>query len=176
MPPAARADSGVLTVSVPADAKVYVNGKATTSTGSVRHYVSRGLRSGYKYGYEVRVEVQREGRVVDELKTVEMRAGETNRLAFNLSKPAEVTTTLTIKTPENAKVTLAGAETSSTGPVRVFSTKQLSPGQTWSDYTVQVAWEQNGQAFVKEQVISLTAGDVRTLEFVTDEAKVASAQ
>jgi uncharacterized protein (TIGR03000 family) len=175
-PPSARADSGVLTVSVPADARVFVNGKATSSTGAVRHYVSRGLRNGYKYAYEVRVEMVRDGRTIEDVKTIELRAGETNYLAFDANRPADVTTTLTLKVPQGAKVTLAGAETASTGAVRVFSTDQLAAGQAWSDYQVQVAWEQNGRTLVKEQTITLTAGESRTLEFASDEAKVASAQ
>jgi uncharacterized protein (TIGR03000 family) len=166
----------VLTVSVPADAKVYVNGKPTTSTGRQRHFVSRGLRGGFKYAYEVRVEVEREGRKVEDVKTVELHAGENSRLAFNLSAAEEVTTTLTLKVPENAKVTLAGAETASTGPVRAFSTKQLAKGQVWSDYVIQVTWERDGETFAKEEAITLTAGDNRTLEFNGAETKVASAQ
>jgi uncharacterized protein (TIGR03000 family) len=170
----ARADSGVLTVSVPSDAKVFVNGKATTSIGAQRHFVSRGLRNGFKYAYEVRVEVVRDGRTVEDVKTVELRAGETNRLAFNMSPADELTTTLTLKVPENAKVTLAGAETTSTGSVRTFSTTQLAKGQSWSDYVVAVAWEQDGETVVKEEAITLAAGEKRTLEFDSSEAKVAS--
>jgi uncharacterized protein (TIGR03000 family) len=174
MPPAARADSGVLTVSVPADARVFVNGKSTTSTGTQRHFVSRGLRNGYKYAYEVRVEVVRDGRTIDDVKNVELRAGENSRLAFNLGAGEELTTTLTLKVPENATVTLAGAETKSTGELRTFSTNQLAKGQSWSDYLVSVSWEQDGETLVKEEAITLTAGEDRTLEFSSGESKVAS--
>jgi uncharacterized protein (TIGR03000 family) len=164
----------VLTVSVPADAKVFVNGKPTASTGTQRHFVSRGLRDGFKYAYEVRVEVVRDGSTLQDVKNVELRAGENSRLAFNMSAAEELTTTLTLKVPENAKVTLAGAETKSTGPVRTFSTNELAPGQTWSDYVVSVEWEQDGETFAKEQAITLKAGEKRTLEFDPSEAKVAS--
>ena len=46
--------SAVLSVHVPNDAKVYVNGMLTRSTGSDRRYVSNGLRPGFNYTYEVR--------------------------------------------------------------------------------------------------------------------------
>ncbi len=173
-PAAARADAGTLMVSVPADAKVYVNGKPTTSLGSQRSYVSRGLRSGFKYAYEVRAEVVRDGRKIEEVKTVELRAGEISRLAFDLNPAETVATTLTLKVPDNAKVTLAGAETTSTGPVRTFSTTQLTEGQTWSDYLVQVTWEREGKVYTQEQTITLNAGDNRTLEFGVEGAQVAS--
>ncbi len=173
-PAAARANTGTLTVNVPADAKVYVNGQATTSTGAARSYVSRGLRNGFKYAYEVRAQVVRDGRTIEEVKTIELRAGEVSRLAFDLNAAEAVATTLTLKVPEDAKVTLAGAQTITTGSVRTFSTTQLADGQTWSDYVVQVTWERDGQTFAKEQTITLNAGDNRTLEFGLDGAKVAS--
>jgi uncharacterized protein (TIGR03000 family) len=173
MPPAARANTGVLTVSVPADARVFVNGKATTSTGTQRHFVSRGLRNGFKYAYEVRVEVVRDGATVEDVQTIELRAGENSALAFNLGAGEELTTTLTLKVPENATVTLAGAATKSTGAVRTFSTTQLAKGQSWSDYVVAVEWEQDGEKMVKEEAITLSAGESRTLEF-EGETKVAA--
>ena len=39
------------------NAKVFVNGKATTSTGRVREYVSRGLKAGSQYKFEIRAEL-----------------------------------------------------------------------------------------------------------------------
>ena len=170
----ARADSGVLTVNVPADAKVFVNGNQTSSAGARRHYVSRGLQGGYKYAYEVRAEVVRDGRTIEETKTIELRAGENSRLAFDFAAE-DLTTTLTLKVPENATVTLAGAETTSTGPVRIFSTTQLQSGQAWSDYVVRVAWNEDGDTVVKEETLTLNAGETRTLEFGAD-AKLASAK
>jgi uncharacterized protein (TIGR03000 family) len=64
---AARPDAGVLTVVVPADAKVYINGFETKSTGTVRQYVSYGLKQGASYRYEVRVVLagNEETRLVD---------------------------------------------------------------------------------------------------------------
>ena len=50
-----------LTVNVPSDARVFVNGAKTTSVGSQRSYVSRGLQAGFNYTYEVRAEVERNG-------------------------------------------------------------------------------------------------------------------
>jgi hypothetical protein len=38
-----------------------------------------------------------------------------------------------------------------------------------------VQWERDGETFVKEEAITLTAGDSRTLEF-TGETKVAAAR
>ena len=64
----AAENSGSLTVSVPFDAKVYINGKETHSTGSRRQYVSYGLQSGMSYKYVVKVQVVRNGELQEDTK------------------------------------------------------------------------------------------------------------
>ena len=63
-------ESGVLTVWVPYDAKVTVNGLETRSTGSRRQFVSYGLKPGFSYKYEVQAEVVRNGQVQEDTRTV----------------------------------------------------------------------------------------------------------
>jgi uncharacterized protein (TIGR03000 family) len=79
--------SGVLTVWVPNDAKVTINGLLTKSTGSKRQFVSYGLQPGYTYNYEVKAEVVREGRIVTESQTVAITAGERGGVAFGFNVP-----------------------------------------------------------------------------------------
>lgn len=52
--PAFPSNAGLLTVHVPADAQVYINGDPTRSTGSRREYVSFGLEPGKLYRYEIK--------------------------------------------------------------------------------------------------------------------------
>ena len=63
-------ESGILTVWVPNDAKVSVNGLATKSTGSRRQFVSFGLKSGLSYKYVVRAQVVRNGQTQEDSRTV----------------------------------------------------------------------------------------------------------
>ncbi len=158
--------SALLVVRVPESARVYVNGRPTVSTGSERRYISRGLRPGLNYTYDVRVEALIDGQTLEETKTVQVRAGETARLEFDLAPRPE--TVLTLIVPEDARVTLAGHETSATGPVRVFRSRQLAAGQTWYDYRVEVRVERDGRTVVKEQRLTLKAGDQRELRFDFD--------
>lgn len=159
----------LLNVNVPADAKVYVNGAATTSTGTQRQYISRGLTAGNRYAYEVKVEMVRDGQTVTENKNVTLGPGEQVNLAFNLdSKQAPVAgkkakTKLTLHVPADAKVYLAGQETTSTGEVREFTTSKLAPGAEWNDYTVKVVANIDGQEIVREKTISLIGGQDRDL-------------
>ncbi len=53
-------DSGLLTVWVPYDATVTINGIKTKSTGSRRQFVSYGLKPGYAYSYEITAEIAQE--------------------------------------------------------------------------------------------------------------------
>jgi len=76
-------NSGLLTIYVPADAKVTVNGHVTKSTGTKRQYVSYGLQPGLSYKYEIKAEVVRDGQVYDEVRTVVLTAGARNTVAFS---------------------------------------------------------------------------------------------
>jgi uncharacterized protein (TIGR03000 family) len=172
-------DAGYLLVSVPEDAKVFVNGRATTSTGSERQYVSRGLENGQRYSYEVRAEVIRDGKPVTETQTAQLTAGSQASLTFKLSAPASTAsssakpprTALKVNVPADAKVYLSGKQTSSIGPTREFTTTALAEGASWDNYTVRVV--NNGET--KEETISLKGGETRELTFDFD-AKVASAR
>jgi uncharacterized protein (TIGR03000 family) len=83
-------DSGILTVWVPYEAKVTINGLPTKSTGSKRHFVSYGMHPGYTYKYEVKAEVVREGKIVTEVQTISLVAGEQGGIAFGFNNPPEV--------------------------------------------------------------------------------------
>jgi uncharacterized protein (TIGR03000 family) len=85
-----QANSGQLTVWVPYDAKVIVNGLETRSTGSKRQFVSFGLKPGFNYKYEVRARVIRDGVAVEETKVVTLTAGGRDSVAFGFNpKPKE---------------------------------------------------------------------------------------
>jgi uncharacterized protein (TIGR03000 family) len=168
----ASTGSALLNVSVPESARVFVNGRPTSSTGAQRQYVSRGLAEGFNYTYEIRAEATVDGRVVQDTKVVKVRAGQTIDVAFAMQAKPE--TTLTLRVPEDARVTLAGNETSATGELRVYRTTSLSDGQTWSDYQVRVTIERDGQTLTREQTIQLAAGESRELAFDFAAEKVAA--
>ncbi len=78
-------ESGVLTVWVPYDAKVTVNGLETRSTGSRRQFVSYGLKPGFSYKYVVRAEVVRNGQMQEDTRTVTLTAGQITAVAFGFN-------------------------------------------------------------------------------------------
>ena len=165
--------AGVLLVKVPTDAKIFVNGKATTTTGTERQFVSRGLVRGATYNYEVRAEMVRDGEPVTITKTARLTAGGNAELAFSETDSETIavvadeplTTKLVVRVPNNARVFLAGNETKQTGETREFSTSRLVAGEGWNDYTVRVEFENDGKLLSKEQVVSINAGEEKEISF-----------
>jgi uncharacterized protein (TIGR03000 family) len=74
-----------LTIYVPYDAKVTVNGRETRSMGSRRQYVSYGLQPGFSYKYEVRAQIVRDGKPVEEARTIVLTAGSHESIAFGFN-------------------------------------------------------------------------------------------
>ena len=176
--PSASATEATIFVSLPADAKVFVNDLATSSTGAERHYVSRGLKPGRSYSYKLRVQFEQDGKPVTEDKVVRLTAGENVQLAFGGAQGADKTaqTELKLSVPANAKVTLAGAPTEQTGDVRSYTTSSLAPGQKWNGYTVRVELEQDGKTLVEEKTLDIEGGKSYELAFelAGDSLKVAA--
>jgi len=78
-----------LTVRVPENAKVYLEGNATRSTGAVRQYATGHLEDGQEWvGYEVRVEIDQDGQKLVQRKTLTLKAGQTHEVSFDFDMPA----------------------------------------------------------------------------------------
>ena len=159
------ADGGLLVVSVPADAKVFVNGSQTSSTGALRRFLSRGLAEGKTYEFVVRMAVDRDGKTEEATKVVTLAAGERAKVAFDAA-PAVAKTSLTLHVPAEAKVFLAGNVTGSKGEVRHFETATLPTGQVWRNYEIKVTAVVDGREETVTKVIDLAAGD--TVELTLD--------
>jgi uncharacterized protein (TIGR03000 family) len=71
-----------LLVQVPADAKLYIDGRLMKSTSGSRTYSTPALEPGQLYYYELRAEMVRDGKVVSEAKRVIVRAGQDSRAIF----------------------------------------------------------------------------------------------
>jgi len=89
-----RTSGMLLTLHVPANAKVLINGRATQSAGAERHYVSYGLKDGKVYPYTVTVLVPRKSAITlvegtpgeDEIqvsRTLYVKAGDDRQLVFS---------------------------------------------------------------------------------------------
>jgi uncharacterized protein (TIGR03000 family) len=167
--------SAYLSVKVPAGAKVFVNDRPTTSTGTDREYVSHDLQNGARYNYTIRAEYERDGKPVTETKSVQLTAGQRTALDFSGETSVQTAdntdsrTSLIVRLPADAKLYLGGHETKATGEVREFSTTRLPGGAEWNEYTIRAVVERDGRELVRNETISIKAGDSRevTINFDT---------
>jgi uncharacterized protein (TIGR03000 family) len=151
-----------LTVDVPMNAKVFVNGNPTKATGTSRSFVSKDLNPSEAYRFEVQAVYEVDGKEINQTKTVIAKAGSAEAMVFDPSESTDpVETTLTLNVPEGASVVLANNSTKSDGSLRVYRTKQLKVGEAWDDYKIQVT--HNG--VTKEKTIRLIGGDKLEMSF-----------
>src|SRR5262249_23760235 len=67
---------------VPGAAAVWIEGVATKQTGGVRKFVSPPLEPGSRYAYQVRARWSRDGRPLDQVHQITVRAGDLVRVDF----------------------------------------------------------------------------------------------
>ena len=81
-----------LVVNVPSDAKVYLQDQLMTISGPVRRYVSPRLTPGTEYVYQIRVEVERDGRTLSKTTTAKVRSGQNVdvKVALDSNNPSEL--------------------------------------------------------------------------------------
>lgn len=84
-PPQIPTNGAVLTAMVPAEARVYVNGRLTKTMGTQRRYVTEGLVPGNRYAFRFEVVVERDGQRSSDVQSVYVRAGDSVTLDFPLA-------------------------------------------------------------------------------------------
>lgn len=85
-------DRARLTIQVPAQARITIDNRPVTVSAEKRTFTTPPLERGQAYYYEVRAELQRDGRTVSETKKVVVRAGEAKVVAFDRLETADVAT------------------------------------------------------------------------------------
>lgn len=80
----------VISLQCPADARVFINGYLTKSTGAERLFVSRVPETEQTYGYEIKTEVVRDGATLARTETARLRAGERMERRFEFAESAPV--------------------------------------------------------------------------------------
>jgi len=73
-----------IVVSLPADAKLTVDGNATVSTSGTRVFVSPELAPGKVFSYELTAQVVRNGKTVSASKRVTVQAGQETKVQIDV--------------------------------------------------------------------------------------------
>lgn len=76
------ANEATIVVHVPANASLSIDGEQTQQRSNTRVFTSPPLEPGKSYTYTLRAEVDRNGRMVRETKTVEIRAGQRSEVTM----------------------------------------------------------------------------------------------
>ena len=156
-------DTAILSLLVPRDAKVYINGTMTSTPGARRSYVSRNLKPNREYRYKVKAVVFRGGKEIVRNELVSLKTGTVKSVAMDFT--SSPVTSLALNVPADAEVTLHGKTTSASGTLRHFATSKLDNGKTWNDYTVLVSVKRDGETVVQEKKLDMTAGESYSLTF-----------
>ena len=77
--------TATIVVSLPADARLTVDGNVTRSTSERRSFVTPALDDGVTYVYTLRAEIIREGQTAVQTQDVTVRGGETTDVSFNFA-------------------------------------------------------------------------------------------
>ena len=77
---------GVISILVPENAQVSINGYVTKSSGRVRRYVSQNLKPGLVYPFNIQVNVVRDGRTLTDSRQVKLTGGALEAVVFNFDK------------------------------------------------------------------------------------------
>jgi uncharacterized protein (TIGR03000 family) len=76
------ANQTTVVVTLPADARLFVDGQQLNLTGAVRQFRTPDLKPGTKYAYTIKIEVDRAGKSVDQTQTVNLEPGKTAQVHF----------------------------------------------------------------------------------------------
>jgi len=82
----AQQATALVTVYVPADAEVFLDGAPTTETGAERRFVTPPLTVGAKYSYSIRARWQQDGQTVEQTRKVPVTGGA--NVSVDFTKPA----------------------------------------------------------------------------------------
>jgi uncharacterized protein (TIGR03000 family) len=137
-----------VTVHLPADAKLYVDGKVVDLTSSTRTFSTPDIEKGREYFYDLKAEWTRDGKVVSDSQRVVLQAGKVSNVEFKEStttsnkevtpvKQQDSPAKVTVRLPADAKLYIDGQLCPLTSDVRTFNTPKLTAGKNYS-YTLEV--------------------------------------
>jgi uncharacterized protein (TIGR03000 family) len=91
-PPSPAAAPAQLTIKLPAEAKMYVDGVVCPLTSSTRSFATRPLQPGQQFYYTIRADLTRDGTQLTQSQKVIVEAGREVMVEFNKLAPATATT------------------------------------------------------------------------------------
>ena len=156
--PANRAQ---VVVRVPAGARLFADGQATSLTGTERVFLTPELSAGRDFQYSLKVET--EGGT--DTKSILVRAGHRTVADFTTATE-KAASPVTVNLPARAKLFVDGVAATATGGTHTFRTPELPRGQPFV-YEFRAEVEQaDGKTEVVSKTVKFTAGEPVQVDFV----------
>jgi uncharacterized protein (TIGR03000 family) len=156
-------------VELPPEAKLTVDGQRISLSSGSRTVVTPNLEPGQDYYYIVKAEAVRGDKLVSDSKRVIVRAGQITHVDFgDLAMAKEESTgkpsRITVRLPDDAKLSVDGLALPMTTNVRTFTTPALEPGKAYY-YNFKAEAVRNGQTQAQDRRVIVESGKELTVEF-----------
>jgi uncharacterized protein (TIGR03000 family) len=169
------ANRGQVVVQVPANAKLFADGQATTLGGTERVFQTPDLVVGRDFQYTLKIEIPEGGETKSVTKQVLVRAGHRTVVDFT-GHDASVSSPVTVSLPAKAKLFVDGVATSVEAGTHKFKTPELSRGKAYV-YEFRAEIERDGKTEVETREVTFKAGDPIVVDFLSTTAvRTASAR
>jgi uncharacterized protein (TIGR03000 family) len=151
-------------VRLPADAKLYADGQATTLGGLERVFLTPEISAARDYTYTLKAEF---AAGEPETKQVIVRAG--HRTVVEFAAPAVVgekaSSPVTVTLPEKAKLFVDGVAAAAGGGTQTFRTPELTKGKPYV-YEFRAEVDKDGKTEVLSRQVTFKAGEPIVVDFV----------
>lgn len=159
--PATRAQ---VLVTVPANAKLYADGRPTALTGASRNFLTPELTAGRDFQYTLQIEYTVDGQTQSAAKQIVVRAGHRTTVDLTEAEVATTTSPVTATLPENAKLFVDEKAVANVGGRMTFRTPELAKGHTYA-YLFRAEVVRDGKTDVQTQRVVFTAGEPISIDF-----------
>lgn len=159
-------NQATVVVTLPADAKLFIEGQAIDQAGPVRTIRTPAqLEIGKPYYYVIAMEVQRNGKPVRKEETVTLEAGKVTRVEFpEPTPPAGNTARIQIRVPSDAVLTVDGQSVDAKSGQVVIRTPEIDGNQNHF-YQLKVELVRQNVRHILTRDVSFKAGHDLRVEF-----------
>jgi uncharacterized protein (TIGR03000 family) len=159
---------GQVVVRLPADAKLFADGQATTLGGVERVFQTPELIAGRDFQYTLKVEFAQGTETKTATKQVLVRAG--HRTLVDFETPSDsVTSAVTVSLPGKAKLFVDGVATPATGGTQTFKTPELTRGKPYV-YQFRAELERDGKTEIESREVTFKGGEPIVVDFTAPAA------
>jgi uncharacterized protein (TIGR03000 family) len=169
------ANRGQVVVRLPADAKLFADGQATTLGGVERVFQTPDLAAGRDFQYTLKIEYTEGTETKSATKQVIVRGGHRTVVDFGGPAANTVSSSVTVNLPAKAKLFVDGVATPATGGTHTFRTPELTRGKTYI-YQFRAEVEREGKTEAETREVTFKGGEPVVVDFAEAAVRTASAR